>query len=165
MALIDSGATGKPSCWVSWSGRASGRRILSPPTPSTTREGSWWRKNAVEAERTPGCVSTSALDLSGLFVLGWGDVAQRRVPALGVVERLDVLEDAGPRLDPRVVVLMVDQFLLQGGKEALHWCVIPALADAAHAALDPVLGNEPLVVLAGVLAASVRVRQQPCVGQ
>ena len=39
--------------------------------------------------------------------------------------------------------------------------VVPALADAAHAALDPVLAQEPLVVFAGVLAAPVGVGQQP----
>src|SRR5271165_2050691 len=75
-------------------------------------------------------------ELAGPFVLGWGYVTQRRVPPLGVVEDLHVLDDARPRLGPAGVVLVVDQLLLQRGEEALHRCVVPALALVAHAALD-----------------------------
>src|SRR5215217_4708395 len=43
------------------------------------------------------------------FVLRRGHVPQRRVPALGVVEDLDVLHDRRPRLRPRGEVRAVDQ--------------------------------------------------------
>src|SRR6476620_6351033 len=89
------------------------------------------------------------------LVLGRGDVPQRRVPPDAVVERLDVLEDARPRLLARGVVLVVDQLLLQAGEERLHRGVVPAVAPAAHAARDPLLREPPLVVLAGVLAPAV----------
>ena len=100
------------------------------------------------------CLSTIVL-----LVLGRGQVAQRRVPPLVVVEHLDVLEDAGLGFGPGLVVLMVRQFLFEAGKKALHWCVVPALTHAAHAALDTVLGEELLVVAAGILAAAVAMCQ------
>src|SRR3954464_5806760 len=54
---------------------------------------------------------------------------------------------------------------LQGGEEALHRRVVPAVGEPAHAAGDPVPGQEELVVLAGVLAAPIGVGQQSLVGQ
>src|SRR5437879_3627104 len=92
-------------------------------------------------------------------------VAQGGVQADAVVERLDVLEDARPRLGAGRVRLVVDQLPLQAGEEALDRRVVPALADAAHTAGDAVLAEEELVMLAGILAAPVGVRQQPRAGQ
>src|SRR4051812_4000404 len=60
---------------------------------------------------------TRGKGFSCLFVVGRGDVAQGRMAPPGVVERLAVLEDAGPRLGPGLVVLMVAQPLLQGREE------------------------------------------------
>src|SRR3954447_561164 len=95
----------------------------------------------------------------------WRQIPQGGVPADAVVERLDVLEDARPRLLARGVALVVDQLLLQRGEEALHRGVVPALGHSAHATANPVLPKEAPVVLAGVLAAPIRVRQQPRAGQ
>src|SRR5262245_14958782 len=96
-----------------------------------------------------------------LLKLDRGQVSQRRVPPLEVVVTLDVLEDAATGLPAGVVVLVVDQLLLQRGEKTLHRRVVPALPLAAHAALDLVLVQHRLVVRAGVLAATVGVRQQP----
>jgi hypothetical protein len=46
------------------------------------------------------------------------------MPALPVVENLDVLEDSSLGLSARSEALAVHQFLFQGSKEALHWRVI-----------------------------------------
>src|SRR3954451_22555424 len=70
--------------------------------------------------------------------LGRGGVPQGRVQPDAVVERLDVLEDARPRLLARGVPLVVDQLPLQAGEEALDRGVVPALGHPAHAAGDPV---------------------------
>src|SRR5437868_4274509 len=95
-----------------------------------------------------------------LELLG-GQIPRGGVAADAVVERLDVLEDAGLCLLPGGVPLVVDQLPLQGGEEALDRGVVPALADPAHAARDPVPLQQPAVVVAGVLAAPVRVGHQP----
>ena len=58
--------------------------------------------------------------LSGSLVLDGELMAQRRVAPDSVVEDLDVLEDARPRVRLRVVVLVVDQFHLERGIGALH---------------------------------------------
>src|SRR5207248_11116160 len=89
-----------------------------------------------------------------LELLG-GRVPQGGVAADAVVERLDVLEDARPGLLPGGVPLVVNQFPLQAGEEALDRGVVPALGEAAHAAGDPVPPEQPPVVVAGVLAAPV----------
>jgi len=82
------------------------------------------------------------------------------LPALVIVEHLNVLEDRRTRLRPSGEVRPVDQLLLQGGKKALHRGIIPAVRSPAHAARDPVPRQQPLVVLAGVLAAPVGMGQQ-----
>src|SRR5436309_15732746 len=90
----------------------------------------------------------SQLRVFGLLVLRRGDVPQRGVTALAVVEDLDVLHDRRPRGGAGREVGAVDQLLLQRGEEALHRRVVPAVRPAAHAARDPVPGQEDLVVLA-----------------
>src|SRR5437870_948881 len=91
----------------------------------------------------------SKLRAFGLFVLRWGNVPQRRVTTLVVVEDLNVLDERRPRLGPRGEVGVVDQLFLQRGEEALHRRVVPAVRRAAHAAHDAVLGEEQLVMVAG----------------
>ena len=84
------------------------------------------------------------------------------MPPLRVVEHLDVLEDAGPGLRPRLVVLVVTSAPSSGWRRSSPSARCPSTcATPAHAALDPVPAQEPLVMLAGVLAPPVRVRHQP----
>src|SRR5258708_37822115 len=90
------------------------------------------------------------LRVFGLLVLHRGDVPQRGVPALAVVEHLDVLDDGCPRLRPRGEGGAVDQLLLERGEEAFHGGIVPAVGTAAHAAGDPVPCQERLVMGAGV---------------
>src|SRR5947209_19621769 len=70
------------------------------------------------------------------FVLRWGDVSQRGVSALTVVEHLDVLDDGCAGFGPGGKVGVVDQLLLQRSKETLHRGIIPAVGLVAHAAGD-----------------------------
>ena len=49
---------------------------------------------------------------------------------------------------------------LQRREEALHRRVVPDVAGSAHRAGDAVVGHQPLELLAGVLAALIRVVQQ-----
>lgn len=52
-------------------------------------------------------------------VIGWGEHVEGGVPALAVVERLDVLEHGGQQLEPGRPGAAVDQLLLEGGEERL----------------------------------------------
>src|SRR5579862_9174552 len=93
--------------------------------------------------------------LCGSLVLGRGLVTQRRMPPDAVVEHFDVFEDTGLRLPPRGVLLAVDQLLLQAGEEGFHRRIVPAVAPPAHAAGDPLAAQQPLVMVASILAPPV----------
>src|SRR5438445_10863023 len=70
---------------------------------------------------------------------------------LPVVEDLEVIEQFGARCRPRGPRRVVDELDLQRREGTLGHGVVPAIAPAAHAAHDPVLGQGALVVAAGVL--------------
>jgi hypothetical protein len=65
------------------------------------------------------------LDL--LFVFDGGEVAQRAVEPLAVVEDLDELDDGPADLGDRGPRLPVDQLFFDGGEPALADGVVPAL--------------------------------------
>ena len=67
------------------------------------------------------------------------------MPSLVVVEDLDVLEARRSRLRTGGEVSVVDSCLLQRGEKTPHRGLAPAIRAAAHAAGDPVLGQEELV--------------------
>ena len=76
-----------------------------------------------------------------------------------VVEYLNVLEDISPRFFPGAVfAVAVDPLALHGPEEALHGCIVPAVAFSAHGSDNPVTPEFHLVRPAGVLAASVRMK-------
>src|SRR6185437_4738638 len=77
-----------------------------------------------------------------------------------VVKHFDVLEHTRSRLRSILIVLIVDQLLLQRGEKTFHRRVLPAVASPAHATGVVVPLQQPLVVVTGVLAATIRVRQQ-----
>lgn len=82
------------------------------------------------------------------------------MPAPRIVEPFHVIEHIGPRLVPRGVPSAARPFRLQRREEALHGGVVPAVAAPAHATDNAVVAQQALEVLAGVLAALVRVVQQ-----
>jgi hypothetical protein len=63
--------------------------------------------------------STTERRESELFVVGWGEHVQGGVPALTVVERLDVFEHRGLQLEPRGPAAAVDELLLERREERL----------------------------------------------
>ena len=63
--------------------------------------------------------STTERRESELFVVGWGEHVEGGVPALAVVERLDVLEHRGLQLEPVGPGAAVDELLFEGREERL----------------------------------------------
>ena len=92
--------------------------------------------------------------------IGW-QVAQFGVQTHVVVETDDVVGDVVRGLSVVGVVALPHPLHLQIQEEALHHGVIPAVALAAHAADQAVFGQQRLMHGAGVLAAAIRVDDQP----
>ena len=78
----------------------------------------------------------------------------------GVVEALDVVEHIGLGLVPCPVCFARGSLRLQRREEALHRCIVPDVARAAHAAGHAVVGDEALELFTGVLAAAIGMMQQ-----
>ena len=74
------------------------------------------------------------------------------MPALGVVEALDVIEHACLGLVPRPVRLARRPFCFQRGEEALYRRIAPDVARPAHAMIPP---RQAL----GLDAAFIEIRQ------
>ena len=72
-----------------------------------------------------------------------------------VVKALDVVEHVSPSFVARAIGFARRALGLQRREEALHGGIVPAIAGAAHGAGDPMIGHQPLELLAGVLAATV----------
>lgn len=98
--------------------------------------------------------------MSLLLEVHGAEIAQGRVPACGIVEAFDVIEHVLSRVVARVIGFACDPFGLQRGEEALHRSVVPDVAGPAHRAGDAIVDHQPLELLAGILAALVRVMQQ-----
>jgi len=77
------------------------------------------------------------------------------MPTLSVVEDFDVFEQAGPEFIDRTVILRVDQFDFQATEERFHHRIVPAVAFATHARLNPPAGQGLLVLVAAVLHTTV----------
>ena len=77
-----------------------------------------------------------------------------------IVETLDIVKHVCPRLIARDVPCTVRALEFQRGEEALHCGIVPAVASAAHAAGNSLIGEQALEVLARVLAALVGMMQQ-----
>jgi hypothetical protein len=67
-------------------------------------------------------------------------VAERGVSPLTVVKQLDVFEHGATVLGVGAPPTAVHQLDFEGGKEAFRHRIVPAVAAAAHAAHDAVLG-------------------------
>ena len=82
------------------------------------------------------------------------------MPPLAIVEQFDVFEDFASCLGSATPAALITQFDFQCGKKTLRHRVIPAIAFATHAAQETVRRQQSLILIAGVLAAAVRVMQQ-----
>src|SRR5688572_25769048 len=94
-------------------------------------------------------------DGPALFKLDRALVAQRRVPPLPIVPHLEIAEDRLAGLLARAPVGPRDQLGLQGGEEALHHRVVPAIAHPAHARAQAPTGERGAVDGARILAPAV----------
>jgi hypothetical protein len=82
------------------------------------------------------------------------------MPPLPIVEALEVVERLGARRRAGGPRRVVDQLDLERREEALRDGIVPAIAPPVHAADDPVLCQDLLVVAAGVLAPTIRMMHQ-----
>jgi len=80
---------------------------------------------------------------------------------LAVVENFDVLLDRRCRVGPCGVPLMMNHFVLQAAPEAFHRRVVVAVPLARHGCTHAELSDQFSIVVGAVLAASVRVKNQP----
>ena len=83
------------------------------------------------------------------------------MPALPIIEDLNVLEDIPCRVFTGDVVPRVHEFTLERPEEALHTGVVPAVPSPRHAGGDAVSGEQQLVTRGGILAAAIRMVQEP----
>ena len=75
-----------------------------------------------------------------------------------VVEALDVVEHIGPGVSQGQVSTAMHALALEQAEEALHRCIVAAVADRTHAAGEVMVFQELLVIRAGELRAAIRVQ-------
>src|SRR5215212_10038444 len=90
-------------------------------------------------------------------LLLWCEIAQGRMQAASIVPAFQELEYVGPGFIARQVVALLDELALQRGIEALHRRIVPAIALAAHRAMDAVLPQSLAVLVGCKLHPAVRV--------
>ena len=78
-----------------------------------------------------------------------------------VVPALDVAEDTVLGLGPGGKVLPMRLFDFQRMPETLHWRIVETVAGAAHRLPHRLLNQPDAHLLTGVLAAAIRVEDQP----
>ena len=99
------------------------------------------------------------------FIFSGAMVSQRAVQALVVVIKLDVFEDFTPGLDPAAEDLVVWKTLcFQRAKKCFHRRIIIAVSYPAHALIGPDNTQGFAHRLAAILAASIGVKIQACLG-
>lgn len=93
------------------------------------------------------------------FELDRRSVAGRAMAPLWNLEHLDVVADVGARLAARGVDLPAHAFAFEQLEEALGASVVVAVAPLAHAADQVACAQERLPLMAGKLAALIRVHR------
>ena len=71
--------------------------------------------------------------------------------ATAVIKQLEIFKDGGAGGGAGWPLNLINQFELEGGKETLGDRVVPAIAAPAHAAAQPMLSEQLLVIPARVL--------------
>src|SRR5271156_3814470 len=95
------------------------------------------------------------------FELKRADEVERRMAADGIVEAVDVTADCAGGFDPALEDGAPDEFGLEGLEERLDHGVVEAVSLARHRDRDAVLSQLSLVLDGAVLAATVRVVNEP----
>ena len=78
-----------------------------------------------------------------------------------IIKHFNVLEDVLGRLVPCAVLARVDEFALQCSEEALDAGIVPTVPPSRHAAGHAMRGQQLLGRRGGILAAAIRVVQEP----
>src|ERR1700722_6987884 len=95
------------------------------------------------------------------FELKRADKVERRMAADGIVEAVDITADCDRGFDPALEDGAPDEFGLEGLEERLDHGVVEAVSLARHRDRDAVLSQLSLVLNGAVLAATVRVVNEP----
>src|SRR5690349_8042909 len=82
------------------------------------------------------------------------------MPPLAVVKQFDIFEHLVAGLSSSTPPAPIHEFDFERGEKTFRHRVVPAIAFTAHAALDAVYRQQLLILVAGVLAAAIRVMQQ-----
>src|ERR1700690_937455 len=98
------------------------------------------------------------------FELKRADEVERRMAADGIVEAVDVTADCARGFDPALEDGAPDEFGLEGLEERLDHGVVEAVSLARHRDRDAVPSQLSLVLDGAVLAATVRVVNEPADG-
>ena len=77
------------------------------------------------------------------------------VMSLTVIKPLNVIKNVGSGLFPGEIPLASDSFTFEQGEEAFHRRIIEAIPFRTQRASDPVLPQQRLKSVAGVLASAV----------
>ena len=79
--------------------------------------------------------------------------------ATAVIEQLEIFKNGRAHLGTSSPCKLVNEFELEAGKETFGHRVVPAIASPAHAAAQPVLSEQLLVIPARVLGEFKRSSQ------
>src|SRR6185503_2044700 len=88
------------------------------------------------------------------------DIRQRLMQPLAIIEYLNELENLGAGFVPRAVPSVMDQFILQGAKEALDRRIVIAIAFATHTGPKVVLSEHRPIHRTRILRALIRMVDQ-----
>jgi hypothetical protein len=91
--------------------------------------------------------------------IGWTEIAQSRMAAAQVVPNLNVIEQTGTSFLTGDIA-SVHTLGFEGGEEAFHDRIVITVAGPAHADLNTMFSQQQLVIVAGILAAAIRMVQQ-----
>ena len=96
----------------------------------------WGSPDLVDRELSEGHLLSL---IEKLLIFIWAEIAQRRVEAMPVVERLNVVEHVGLGLVTSLIRAMVHQFALQRAEEAFHRRIVVPSPSAVHTGADTVV--------------------------
>jgi hypothetical protein len=87
-------------------------------------------------------------------------VANSRMTTLPIIEDLRVFENIGSGLSPHTIGLTVDSLSFECGEETFGHRVVVTISRPTHATGDPVVLQQVLEIMAGILTAAIRVVQE-----
>src|ERR1044072_4785431 len=70
--------------------------------------------------------------------------------AFAIVKQLDVLEDLRPGLVSRLIAAVMNDLIFERTEETFRYCVVVAVALAAHAAHHPILFKQRQIAGTGI---------------